>query len=103
MKTTKKDFELFKKECKKWIKYYGLTDWDVSFFHTESETEGFLAKTVASLPAMAADIFLSKNWTDKYYSVGEIKSTAHHEVLELLFMPLHILSENRFIRDGVGS
>jgi len=33
MKTTKKDFELFKKECRSWIDKLELNNWSVYFQH----------------------------------------------------------------------
>lgn len=33
MKTTKKQFELFKKECRKWIDRFELNGWEINFTH----------------------------------------------------------------------
>ena len=34
-KTTRKDFALFKRECRKWIERLSLGDWEVTFHHDE--------------------------------------------------------------------
>ncbi|MCP3681579.1 MAG: hypothetical protein GY861_02720 [bacterium] len=100
MKTTKADFNLFVKECKKWIKRYGLTDWDVGFFHDMPEAHsGSMALTVADTLAMAGDIYLHTMWVDKYHTKKEIMATAHHEVLELLFMQIRTQASMRYVRE----
>ena len=33
MKTTKKDFEVFKKECEKWVNFFGLIDYEWVYYH----------------------------------------------------------------------
>ena len=35
MKTNKKYFEIFKKECQYWIDFFGLTDYRIEFFMSE--------------------------------------------------------------------
>ena len=42
LKTTKKDFELFKSECKKWIDKLGITGWEI--YYTWKDLNGFNAQ-----------------------------------------------------------
>ena len=36
-KTTKKDFAEFKKECCKWIEYFGISDYEIHYYHEDAE------------------------------------------------------------------
>ncbi len=58
VKTTKKDFKLFKRECRKWINFFGLKQWEVLYFHEPCENDS----------------------RAKYYT--NISSIAFHEVVE---------------------
>lgn len=85
IKTTKKDFELFKSECEKWINFFGLNEWDIKIEHSTDEkyTCGYNWKHIDNLNAV---LTLSTDWDDEQceYSKDAIKRTAFHEVCEIL-------------------
>ena len=97
MKTTEKDFELFKKECQKWVDYFGLHGWDIFYKHKQKEDcFGCIDYDTAKRNAV---IYLSIEWEDEYYSPEKIRETAFHEICELLFARIKIINLNRFVGD----
>jgi len=57
-KTTKKHFEVFEREVWKWVRRFGLLDWDVVVEHTELENENSSAECVYNMEAKSATIRL---------------------------------------------
>ena len=95
-KTTKRDFEIFEKECKKWIKYFGLTNWEFVFFHKDDETlGGCRAWYSGNYCGRVASIGLSLNWKNNKPTIHLIKKSAFHEVFEAMLIPLHVLARDR--------
>ena len=45
MKTSKKDYELFKSECQRWIDKLGLTEWSMNFRFRDLNSPTIGAKT----------------------------------------------------------
>ena len=96
MKTTKADFELFKRECQKWIDRYELNQY--TFYFSIGETEGGLASYSVNVEAQAIEIIFEKDWGDAVEGVNKnksIKEIAFHEITEILISPLRILAEDR--------
>ena len=100
MRTTKEDFELFKKECKKWIDFYGLKDWYVVFKHENIEGlyEGATAAYFYDREARVIRIELNKTINVTQDKRANLKIAAFHEVTELLLLRLI-----DFAREGVVS
>jgi hypothetical protein len=94
MKTTTKQFELFKKEARSWIKALGLVEYEVHFGHEELEN---LAECGINEQARLCKIFLSKEWDSENVPLTneEVKKAAFHEVLELLFGRIRRIAELR--------
>jgi len=92
-KTTKKDFKIFKSECKKWIKKFGLKDWDITYKHEKIES---LGTTKWHIIDRWVDITLSKDFGKTESSKYEVKQTAYHEVIELLLAEFNTLAESRY-------
>ncbi|MCK5608020.1 hypothetical protein KAR91_39435, partial [Candidatus Pacearchaeota archaeon] len=44
VKTTKKDYELFRKEAMKWMQFWGLYDWEISFDFKHAENADATAR-----------------------------------------------------------
>lgn len=82
MKTTKKQFKEFCAECRKWIKKFGLTEWEIYFYHEKIDAA---ARVVGSTKEMTADILLSTEIEGPVFKT-EIKRCAFHEVCELLLL-----------------
>ena len=79
--TTKKDFKLFKKECRKWLNFFGLKQWTVHLFHRECE-EGW-AEFYPDVSGRTVTIVLNTDFTD-YDKVPKrmIRQVAFHEIVE---------------------
>jgi len=96
VKTTTRDFAIFKKECRRWIEYFGLIDWRVVIVHEElDEKEDAWGRCIGSREGKIATIILNKDGgpaEDKH-----IKLTAFHEVVELLLMEMHSMILDRSI------
>ena len=94
-KTTKKDFEVFKEEARKWINIFGLISWEVEFEH--KNINEFLASVSFDADNRCATLYLSPDWGQRKISDYEIKRTAFHESCELLMCGMRRISERRFI------
>ena len=97
-KTTKKDFELFKNECEKWIVRFELSHWDVIYEHKAEE--GNYANLSRNVHALNAIISLSEDFELEGLDVGIsrtdlIKSLAKHEVIHLLCAKLGEYAKSR--------
>jgi len=80
-KTTKKDFAIFKAEAKKWIKYFGLTEWEYYWEHSDIDST---ARCQFNCSEMTALIILATEMDVKQ----DFKLSAFHEVCELLLAPM---------------
>jgi len=100
VKTTKKDFEVFKKECKKWIDIFELNNWEIMFIHSKRADNR--AWINPSTDPRLVKIALGAEWINlepDTISVNDIKRVAFHEICELLLEPLGYLAECRFITE----
>ncbi len=100
MKTTAKHFEIFKKECEKWIADFGLTEWEVDISHcklSEDET----ATCRCDYQSKLALIKFNTEVTDEGIEHNEtlVKRAAVHEVLHLLLWDLTALTVSRFLTE----
>lgn len=98
MKTTPKQFDLFVKTCRKYVKLFGLYEWDLAYEHGKIEP-GTVANCSSTMPQMSAVIRLN---TERELFQGkltneEIKITAIHEVSHLLIAKLDAASRTRFL------
>jgi hypothetical protein len=93
MKTTKKQFELFKKEARKWIQKLGVVEYDVHFEHEDLEDN--CAECGTNEQARLCYLYLGTEWQKIKPTSREIKTTACHEVLELLFSRVRALAVDK--------
>ena len=77
----KHHFELFQKEAWFWATYFGLLDFDIQFKLSEKNDTN-LASTVVYHADKLAVITVTKFWDE--LNDQKIKSTAFHEIVELL-------------------
>ena len=98
MKTTKKDFEIFKEECDKWIKFFGLTDWRIAYEWIDIETSN--ANNTYDSQYKWSVITFSKNY-DSFYSETNVKKTAFHEVCHLLVSGFEFLYSQEFRNESM--
>ena len=100
VKFINKDFQLFKKECNKWIDKLGLGDWDVLYsFESVPESAG---STEVGYEGCWAIITLSPDYPndDMLDKNPHIKKVALHECLELLLATLNILGKSRIFDEA---
>ncbi len=92
-KTTKKHFEIFKKEMLKWVNILGLTDWEWFFIH-KSITEDAQASVRYNREGRLATVALEPYW---YIPVKtrELQRTAFHETIEVLLADYVLVAASR--------
>lgn len=93
--TTKEHFKIFKKECAKWIEFFGLKDWEVRYIH-EKDYEN-LASISFNVSNGNVVFSLSIHWGTLKPTIHELKITAFHEVVELLLARLRALARARYV------
>lgn len=95
-KTTKKHFEIFKKECLRVINLLGITDWHINFKHAKLQVDQTdLAWLTWSFIGHEAVICLATDWEVTKITTEELIDSARHEVLELFIAPLKELVYQR--------
>lgn len=94
MRTNKKHFNIFKKECKKWISIFGLKDWYIDFYHEDwSDNEGYGEAWCSwDLTSRTASLCLSTEWDESVeLSIELLRRAAFHEVLHVVFGKIYCL------------
>jgi hypothetical protein len=89
MKTSKKDFDTFVRECQKWINFWGLHSWRVAYRHKRLSDNNGEAEWQRS--GRVAVIRLAKDVDEK----AQVKMTAFHEVDELRYARIRDLANDR--------
>lgn len=101
-KTTKKDFELFKKECQKWQGIFGLQDVDIAFNHQTLDEDVF-AQCNFSAESRSALLELNDTWDNcgGAYPLNShnIKLSAFHEVCHIFTGSLVSRAKTRHIME----
>jgi len=93
-KTTKADFALFKKECRRWLVKFGLVGWDVAFEH--KDCDGSCATAALNASQHYAVITLGTDMAGyNFYGKESIKAWAFHEVCHVLFADYSDLAQRR--------
>ena len=95
MKIPPKDFEIFKKECLRLQKEWGLSGWHIYFAFKPLGDR--LAQTKAMLLGRKAEMTLSSEIPDDVYGVDNPLLSAKHEMLHLLLWRLSANAYSRFI------
>lgn len=98
MKTTDKHFKIFKKECERLIKEFGLIGWEVCIVHQETSKNSF-ADFQPDLVGKVATIRLNTEWDNTIKPLTEqaLKVSAKHEVIHLLLARLSVNAQCRFL------
>jgi len=99
MQTTRKDFSVFKRECKKWIKKLHLVGWDVRYINDDEENNtgacfwnGYESRNVT--------INFNKTQEEWIFNRDYIKEVAFHEVVEsMLIGKLRWLARERYVTE----
>jgi len=90
--TKLQEFALFKKECLKWAKRWGLEDWRYDF--SLKELDGDIADCGTDSINRIITLELS---TIKPFSASFIRETAKHEIIHVLIGDLRSLGCARFL------
>jgi len=98
MKTTKHHFGIFRRECEKWIKRFGLLGW--RFYYQHKDIEGRqLAYCI--YPDRPEDRLFTLGLTlnvECDYLVIDFKRTAFHEVMEAFLYKMQYLAQARYVQ-----
>lgn len=102
--TTKRHFELFKKEAELWLRRFGLTDWSIEFRWQDEEEKGqSRAWCRYNSYQKLGTISLTRDWSGDQVTDQKVKVCAIHEVSHLLFDPLELIAELRtFDKDDLA-
>jgi len=90
-------FNIFKKECVKWIEKFKLDNWEVHYRWQEKESAR--ASIDINLDGYIATINLNREW-DSYEGVEELKQCAKHEVVHLLLGRFSVNANARFVSEN---
>ena len=94
--TTKKQYEIFLTEAARWIDFLGLYDWRITFVHEEwkghTNVRGW---ATADWPNGVVTIGFNKKLEEKITD-EEVRTTARHEILELLLWPMYEVATDRY-------
>ncbi len=94
MKTTKKDFEYFKECVNKWMDYFGIKRYHISFKHCDIG-DSYAAYQVNEV-AKYVVFKLSDNIEEEHIYEGWIDRTAFHEVVHIFINRLSALADSRY-------
>jgi hypothetical protein len=102
--TTKKDYAVFKEAVVKWIRTFGLTDWQMETAHKAIPDHGFVSAVCAitdfDIGSRSVLFTLNTTWI-RAASRREVEAVAFHEVGHLLLAPLTTEATNRYTTHAV--
>ena len=86
-KTSKEDFEYFKKYVKIYQKEFGLTNFKLYFNHDNKHMDAY-AYIYSEVENGIATIGLTQNWDSLKITKEQLRYSAKHEILHLLLADL---------------
>ena len=86
-KLSKKNFEFFEEEGRRWLKFFGIYQWDCRFFFEKNDEA--LARVEWNTSEGIAVFYLAKSWGKDKVCKKTISQSAFHEVCELLLNELN--------------
>ena len=96
MKTTKKDFEKFKKAFNEYVEAYGISGWQIIFRHTDLDAAYACIST--DIEGRHSIVTLGKSWPDSEKDAWlSLELTARHEVIHLLLAEMTELARRRHV------
>ena len=95
IKTTKSQYDEFKKEFMRWVNRFGLHDWKVFFYH--EKLDGCFARIVYDNMNSAASVKFNSEVDETDENFMNPKMSAKHEVIHLLLARLNYLAGARYI------
>ena len=97
---TKCDFTYFKREVLKWVREFGLVDYDVEVRLGNPKRENAVASTEWDVQGRWSVIRLATEGWDEPPTRKVLRTTAFHEVMHLLLAPLGYEGRCRFTSAG---
>ncbi len=97
MKTTKKHFDIFKRECDIWIKKLELDDIDIRVSKTNIGKGDAAHCDRGRLDTAVIDIRLNSDLDKEDLATKTLKETARHEIIHALIGEFAALGYNRFV------
>lgn len=85
---TESDFKLFKLECQKWLSFFGITEWEISYLF--ESLDGTRAESRVNWRSRQCVFVLTTHSpkADRF----DVQKSAFHEVCELLLTELELLA-----------
>lgn len=99
MKTTQNDFELFKKYCLEYQKFFGLTNFKFYFYFEYGNSGKHAIINCGELQDYIATFTFYEDWGDEIVDEKEIDKIAFHEVCHVLLVRLNAIANSRFITE----
>lgn len=100
--TTKKHFELFRKEVYRLQHKLGLTDWTIDVIHADCAD---LPKSRAWFSGYPSDsvavIGLSLDWENDKITSKRLKRSASHELMHVMFTKMSACATDRYAPKGL--
>lgn len=99
--TKEQKVKFFKNEILRFVKYFGLLDYEIFFNEQDNEnnfaTSYFWYYDSENGDAQNVEIKYSKSWINKKLTKKEISKIAFHETMEILLFRLYSLARSRDI------
>jgi hypothetical protein len=99
VKTTKKQFKAFKKECQKWIKEFGMLGWRFYFDHFKvNDTTSIAWCCFPDKPEDRVFTLTLNTEIPDYLTDKDILRSAFHEVMEAFIYKIGFLAKARYVQ-----
>jgi len=100
MKVIRKHFDIFRQECIRWVRFFGLKEWKINAVRRLDETlfeeERALGKCAADPQSRVADFVIDADWGEIRVTTELLELCAFHEVCELLLFKLAKMAEVQY-------
>ena len=99
MRTTKKQFDLYKKSANRWLLKFGLISWKVFFEHINNDMDAIATCTADPPGRVALFSFTRTIGVNEGLTNKRIEQVGFHEACELLLAPLIIACQDTETRE----
>jgi hypothetical protein len=97
MKTSKKDFAIFKEQFQYWIQKMGLLSWEYSYIHSKENTAR--ADVICDHASKMVRVTLHEDWENDELTHRTICMVAFHEAHEVKYSQLSKLMSQFYSED----
>lgn len=95
---TAKHFAVYQEECEYWLKYFGITEYEV-FYEQEEDANYRAMCSGAQRESKILSFSIATEWTNCNPTDRRIRMVAFHEVCEALLMRFFILAIERTVSE----